>query len=149
MAMSCPTCGSRFLREAQPRTFKEKLRKLWMVAPLRCLDCKTRFTSSTLLLSDLQFTRCPKCHRMDLNGWTGKTYKPGFWMSLRITLGARRYRCEYCRLNFASFRHRKESFTFKRWENLKAGTARAAARAERTKIEDAMRESSDWLDDRY
>ena len=70
---------------------------------------------------------------MDLNGWTGKTYLPPFWMRVQLTLGAKRYRCEYCRFNFASFRRRKEAFTFKRWEKMNAGQARAAALAERAK----------------
>jgi hypothetical protein len=55
---------------------------------------------------------------MDLNGWTGKSYEPPFFMGLKITFGARRYRCEYCRLNFASFRRRKEAFTFSRWKKI-------------------------------
>lgn len=54
---------------------------------------------------------------MDLNGWTGKTYtNPPFWVAMKVRLGARKWRCEYCRLNFASFRNRKEVFTFKRWK---------------------------------
>ncbi len=54
---------------------------------------------------------------MDLNGWTGKTYlDPPMWVAFKIALGAMRFRCEYCRLNFASFRKRKEVFTFKRWK---------------------------------
>jgi hypothetical protein len=54
---------------------------------------------------------------MDLNGWTGKTYTdPPFWVAVKVALGARKLRCEYCRLNFASFRRRKEIFTFKRWK---------------------------------
>jgi hypothetical protein len=53
---------------------------------------------------------------MDLNGWTGKTFEPPFFMGLKISLGAIRLRCEYCRINFASFRKRKESFTFHRWK---------------------------------
>jgi hypothetical protein len=57
---------------------------------------------------------------MDLNGWTGKTFTPPFFMGLKVRLGARKWRCEYCRVNFASFRPRKEVFTFKRWQNLQA-----------------------------
>jgi hypothetical protein len=54
---------------------------------------------------------------MDLNGWTGKTYtNPPFWVAFKVAFGARKWRCEYCRLNFASFRRRKEVFTFKRWK---------------------------------
>lgn len=54
---------------------------------------------------------------MDLNAWTGKTYTdPPFKVALKVRLGGHKWRCEYCRLNFASFRKRKEVFTFKRWK---------------------------------
>jgi hypothetical protein len=73
---------------------------------------------------------------MDLNGWTGKSYTPPFlMMGLKILLGARRFRCEYCRLNFASFRRRKEAFTFKRWQNRNAGQARKEGRARNDELE--------------
>ncbi|HVW83998.1 MAG TPA: hypothetical protein VHB50_04940 [Bryobacteraceae bacterium] len=85
----------------------------------------------TVILSDLRYARCPQCYRMDLNGWTGKTYEPPFFTGLKIFLGAKRLRCEYCRLNFASFRKRKEVFTFKRWRNMQAANA-AAATSQRT-----------------
>jgi DNA-directed RNA polymerase subunit RPC12/RpoP len=127
MPVACPRCGSRFLRDSHPRNFGEIVRRLWFVAPLRCLDCKTRFVASTLILSDLQFARCPACYRMDLNGWTGKSYTPPFLMGLKIRFGATRFRCEYCRHNFASFRKRKEPFTFKRWEKLRAKSAKGGA----------------------
>jgi DNA-directed RNA polymerase subunit RPC12/RpoP len=105
------------------------------VSPIRCLDCKTRFVASTLILEDLRFARCPHCYRMDLNGWTGKTYTPPFlMMGLKIALGARRLRCEYCRFNFASFRRRKEVFTFKRWEKIDAGRLRAESRAQKAEL---------------
>ena len=64
---------------------------------------------------------------MDLNGWTGKTYlDPPFWVALKVSFGAHRWRCEYCRLNFASFRSRKEVFTFKRWKKFVEKAERAA-----------------------
>lgn len=53
---------------------------------------------------------------MDLNGWAGNSYTPPFWTGWMIAIGAKRFRCEYCRLNFASFRRRKEAFTFSRWK---------------------------------
>jgi len=130
MSLACPNCGSRFLRDSKPRSFKEKIQRLWFVSALRCLDCKTRFVTRTVKLREMLFARCPVCYRMDLNGWTGKRYKPPFWMGRKIWLGAKRYRCEYCRLNFASFRKRKEAFTFKRWEKMHAGQARAEALAQ-------------------
>ena len=117
MSTECPRCGSRYLRPARTRNFTEWLGQLRFISPLRCLDCNKRFIGKTLVWDDLSFARCPVCLRMDLNGWTGKTYTdPPFWIRLKVTLGARKWRCEYCRLNFASFRDRKEVFTFKRWK---------------------------------
>lgn len=72
---------------------------------------------------------------MDLNSWTGKNYIPPFWVRVRIRLGAKRFRCEYCRLNFASFRPRKEVFTFQRWINLNSGSAVAEGRARLAELE--------------
>jgi DNA-directed RNA polymerase subunit RPC12/RpoP len=132
MSLACPKCGSRFLRESEPRSRKEKLDRLRFISPLRCLDCKTRFVARTISVSNLRYARCPKCHRMDLNGWTGKTYTPPFFMGLKVNLGAKKWRCEYCRLNFASFRPRKEIFTFKRWKNLQ-DLAAAAEKENSTK----------------
>ena len=117
----CPTCGSRNLRPSQYRDFGERLDALRFIAPLRCKDCRTRFVSRTVFLEDLFYARCPECDRMDLNGWTGKTFEPPFFMGLKISLGAIRLRCEYCRINFASFRKRKESFTFHRWKKFDRG----------------------------
>jgi DNA-directed RNA polymerase subunit RPC12/RpoP len=117
MSLACPNCGSRFLRDSRPRDFREKINRLRLISPLRCLNCQTRFVSRTLIFSDLKYSRCPRCHRMDLNGWTGKTYEPPFFVRLKIYFGARRWRCEYCRINFATFRNRKEVFTFKRWKD--------------------------------
>ena len=99
------------------------------------MDCKTRFVASTLSLGDLRWAHCPKCDRMDLNQWTGKNYEPPFLMGLMLSFGANRWRCEYCRINFASFRKRKEVFTFKRWKNLNSGDAVAQGRARLAEIE--------------
>jgi DNA-directed RNA polymerase subunit RPC12/RpoP len=120
MSLACPSCGSRFLRDSQPRDFNEKVNKLRFISPLRCLDCQTRFVTRTLVVRDLFFARCPECHRMDLNSWTGKTFDPPWFTATKIWFGAKRWRCEYCRVNFASFRKRKEVFTFKRWLNREA-----------------------------
>jgi hypothetical protein len=119
MSTACPKCGSRYLRPSRTRNFSEQIGLLRLETPLRCLHCKERFFAPTIVWSDLFFAKCPVCRRMDLNGWTGKTYThPPFWVALKVSLGARKWRCEYCRLNFASFRKRKEVFTFKRWKKL-------------------------------
>jgi hypothetical protein len=113
MSFACPKCGSRFLSESKPRAGE---RKTWFSGPVRCKDCNTRFITKTFVLSDLRWARCPRCFRMDLNRWTGRTYDPPLRVALKTALGAKRWRCEYCRLNFASFRDRKEIFTFSRWK---------------------------------
>jgi hypothetical protein len=113
---ACPQCGSRYVRPSRTRKASEHLGFFRLRSPFRCLDCKHRFIAPLIVWEDLFYARCPACHRMDLNGWTGRTYTPPFWMGLRVKCGAHRWRCEYCRLNFASFRNRKEIFTFKRWK---------------------------------
>ena len=135
MSTACPNCGSRYLRESRPRSFEEKINRLRFISPLRCMDCKTRFIASTFVLSDFFYARCPECLRMDLGMWTGKTHEPPFFMRVKISFGAKRWRCEYCRINFASFRPRKEIFTFKRWQNRRAQTDRNEKTKERTTAE--------------
>lgn len=88
---------------------------LRFISPLRCQDCKTRFVSRTVFFEDLFYAHCPRCDRMDLNDWSPKSNTPSSWTAFKIVMGARRWRCEYCRINFASFRNRKEVFSFKRW----------------------------------
>jgi hypothetical protein len=99
------------------------------ISPLRCLDCKTRFVASTLSLGDMIYAHCPQCDRMDLNQWTGKNFDPPLCTGLLVSFGANRWRCEYCRINFSSFRKRKEVFTFKRWRNMSSPSVVAEGRA--------------------
>jgi hypothetical protein len=115
--IACPKCGSRFLRPSRSRNRSELLGLFRLTSPLRCLHCKERFIARTFVWADLFYARCPVCRRMDLNSWTGKTYTdPPFWVAVKVLLGARKWRCEYCRLNFADFRRRKEVFSFQRWK---------------------------------
>ena len=135
MAVQCPKCGSRFIRESRRKDDSEKLSAWKFEQPLRCTDCKTRFIASTVSFGELRYAHCPKCDCMDLNRWTGKSYEPPCWVGLKAKLGANRWRCEYCRLNFSSFRPRKEVFTFKRWINMNSGSAVADGRARLAEIE--------------
>jgi DNA-directed RNA polymerase subunit RPC12/RpoP len=114
--VECPHCGSRFLRPAEPQNFSETIGRLRLRAPFRCTDCRKRFIAPLIVWRDLLFARCPTCRRMDLKIWTGKTFEAPFWMAVKIRFGGRKWRCEYCRINFASFRRRKEIFSADRWK---------------------------------
>ena len=111
----------------KPRTFAERWAALRGFHSLLCRDCRNRFRGRTLVLSDLKYARCPKCFRMDLNLWSERDFAPTDWMSALIWLGGNRYRCEYCRLNFVSFRKRKEVFTFRRWAKFGENQAKRKA----------------------
>jgi hypothetical protein len=47
---------------------------------------------------------------MDLSRWNKNDYRVSFFTSLALSLGGNPYRCEYCRVNFVSFRKRKERY---------------------------------------
>ncbi len=115
MPIACPKCASRNLRYSRRRTASERIWSLIGVRPLRCRDCRYRFVARTWRLSDLKYARCPQCWRMDLSLWSEKDRHLTLTMALRMALGAKPFRCEYCRINFLSFRRRHEKFTFKRW----------------------------------
>ena len=115
MTVSCPDCGSRYLRVSRFRSLRERLWNLVGICPLRCGDCGKRFVARTWDLAVLTHSRCPKCLRMDLNVWTDEQYWPSNFMKFRISFGAHRWRCEYCRHNFVAFRPRLEKFSFNRW----------------------------------
>ena len=77
MTVSCPSCGSRFLRIGCCATLGEKLRDLAGISPLSCGDCGTRFVARTWDPAVFLYSRCPKCLRMDLSVWTEKQFWPG------------------------------------------------------------------------
>jgi hypothetical protein len=116
MPIACPNCGSRNLRYSRFRHFTERL-WVWLgIRPLRCRDCRYRFVDRTWRFSHWRYARCPHCWRMDLSLWNEKGAHIGWFSAWRLKLGAKPFRCEYCRLNFVSFRGRHERFSFRRWE---------------------------------
>ncbi len=120
--IACPKCGSRDLRYSRLLTVSERLQSWFGVRPLRCRDCRLRFITRTWRLSSIRYARCPSCWRMDLALWNEKDCHVRSLQRLALRLGAKPFRCEYCRINFVSFRARLERFTFRRWERMeKAG----------------------------
>lgn len=108
MPFSCPKCQSRDLRYARIRSFSERFRSWFGIHPLRCRECHQRFIERTWQLGLVKYARCPRCWRLDLSRWSTENYYVSPAKRLLLKLGAQPYRCEYCRTNFVSFRHRKE-----------------------------------------
>ena len=63
---------------------------------------------------------------MDLALWTLKDAHIGIFTALWLNLGAKPFRCEYCRENFVSFRLRHERFSFQRWTRMRRSEERSA-----------------------
>jgi hypothetical protein len=113
----CPQCGSNNFRCSQVRNTSETLKSILGILPFRCLRCSERFCASIWSLNAARYARCPKCLRMDLSTWAEEFYRPALGTRMLLRIGATRYRCEFCRCNFASFRlcrrrfsrHRRES----------------------------------------
>lgn len=110
MFVDCPNCGSKSIRHSKFQNFGERMMSWLGQHPLRCKDCQHRFFSRVWRFSDLRFSRCPRCYRMDLGKWSEEHYIPKFRTVFLLRIGAKRLRCEYCRFNFAGFRPVKERY---------------------------------------
>lgn len=100
----CERCNSSRVRRAHQRTFLRYPRMLLGSNQLHCLDCNARFWVNVFLVSKILYAKCPKCLGMKLDRWDPKHYHVPRWKLLLISLGAHRYRCSRCRMNFVSFR---------------------------------------------
>jgi DNA-directed RNA polymerase subunit RPC12/RpoP len=114
MTVVCPQCGSRNIRYSSLRGVLEKMASLAGIRPLRCRDCRKRFTGRVWSLSALRYAHCPKCLRTDLTSWSPSHYFVPFRRGVLLFLGAHPYRCEYCRHNFVSFKPRKHRSALRR-----------------------------------
>ena len=112
MALVCPDCGATNFRFSKIRSLKERCATLLGVYPFRCGSCGVRFNGRIWRFSNLVYAKCPRCHKLDLSRWSEKYYRPGTWITMKLALGAKALRCEYCRHNFAGFRPVKERFSW-------------------------------------
>ncbi|MBI3682486.1 MAG: hypothetical protein HY235_19065 [Acidobacteria bacterium] len=103
----------------------ERLLSLFGRHQLRCKECRHRFAARIWRITDLRYARCPQCYRMDLTTWSEEHYLPRFATWIRICFGAKRLRCEPCRLNFASFRVLRWKYEFPK-KNSEGGMAEQA-----------------------
>jgi hypothetical protein len=76
---------------------------------------------------------------MDLALWSERGAHVGMFADLCLRLGAKPFRCEYCRINFISFRRRQEKFSFKRWAKLRKAAGDAGAPPDKSGGGDAER----------
>ncbi|MBI4875592.1 MAG: hypothetical protein HY822_13235 [Acidobacteria bacterium] len=106
----CPACKSRNVRLAHARGSLERVGGLLGFTPFRCRDCHHRFLQSIWGFRTILYARCPRCDRLDLSSWSESHYNLRWTMRLKLLLGARKYRCEPCRCNFASFRRLKQRY---------------------------------------
>jgi hypothetical protein len=127
MPIACPRCGSRNLRYARLHNFGERCWSWLGIRPLRCRDCRLRFVDRTWRLTHWRFARCPRCWRTDLALWSEHGAHLSLFAEVCLKMGAKPFRCEYCRINFVSFRQRHEKFSFQRWAKLRKATGDAEA----------------------
>ena len=113
MKLACPKCGSRDARVASRRRLSEWIKGLFGIYPLRCRVCNSRWETSMWEERAWKYARCPRCYRQELTTWTTVYYHPPASLSLKISLGAKPYRCAACRCNFASFRPRRYKFEWR------------------------------------
>src|ERR1700676_4255929 len=112
MQLDCPSCGTRDVRVSHPQGLGDYLKGLVGVSHLRCCRCNSRWQTSVWAKSAWRYARCPRCYRQELTKWDPHYYSPPRWTRLLLRLGAAAHRCPACRCNFASFKSRKESFSW-------------------------------------
>lgn len=103
MIAFCPTCGSRRFRVQTARTLRDKLAEFLGTFRLRCLECGASYQKKWSV-RDWLYAKCPRCYRQDLGFWTPEFYNAPLGVAMKLSMGAKRYRCEASRHNFASFR---------------------------------------------
>ena len=110
MQLACPNCGTRDIRVSRPHSPLERLKNWIGLSALRCRHCRYRWETSVWANGAWRYARCPQCYRQELAKWSPQRYHAAHWTRLVLRLGAKPYRCEACRCNFAAFRLRKDIY---------------------------------------
>jgi len=113
MQLACPNCGTREIRVSRAHGLGEYLKSLVGVSRIRCRRCNNRWETSVWAGGSWRYARCPRCYRQELTKWNEHYYNPARWTQWLLRLGAVAHRCEACRCNFASFKSRKKSFSWR------------------------------------
>ena len=113
MQLACPSCGTRDVRVSRPLGWAAYLKNFVGVSRLRCRRCNNRWETSVWANGSWRYARCPRCYRQELTKWQEHHYNPPRWTRILLRLGASPHRCPACRCNFASFKPRKEEFSWR------------------------------------
>jgi hypothetical protein len=100
----CPRCSSFEVRPSKKKSFSSSLAEVIGFYRVKCEACSKRWVAYLGFLYEPFCAKCPRCYRTELTTWDPKMFIPNRWQRLKIALGARRARCERCRMNFSSFR---------------------------------------------
>jgi len=99
----CAHCGSHDIRRSHRKNSFETFKMAFGIYPFRCLKCGGRFYGNIWQLSLNRRVKCPRCLRLNVLPSERKDDRKSAWQELLMSLGARPYRCNACRLNFVSF----------------------------------------------
>jgi DNA-directed RNA polymerase subunit RPC12/RpoP len=108
MTVACPRCNSKRLRILRHHGLMGIVQRIAGIERVVCRDCGAKFQQSVLGIGDLLYAKCPRCFRTDLSTWDLRHYSPRLGIRMKLKFGAQRFRCDRCRMNFASFRPRQE-----------------------------------------
>src|SRR5690349_3350725 len=122
MQLACPNCHTRDIRVSPPQGLAEHLKSCVGFSRLRCRRCDRRWQTSIWANEAWKYARCPQCYRQELAKWSPHRYNAGRWTRFLLRLGAKPYRCEACRCNFAAFRPRKDAYWRKHETRVEAGS---------------------------
>ena len=99
---TCSACGSKNLRRSHSTSLLDLPKMAMGIYPFRCLDCKERFWINVWLFSRSKHAMCPRCLSLDVALAAPQLMRLSLWKKLRLTLGARGYRCSACGFRFLS-----------------------------------------------
>jgi hypothetical protein len=103
----------------RPETIVQHIKRLFGIYTLKCRACRAH--SSLAIFSWRAITRphCPNCFRYELTRWSEPYSRVSRWTRWKVKLGAAAYRCEFCRVNLASFRRAEHLYTYREYEEMR------------------------------
>ncbi|MEZ5352007.1 MAG: hypothetical protein R2762_05170 [Bryobacteraceae bacterium] len=108
MISVCSKCRSKNTRMVRAKGLWQHLTTLLGFYTIHCKDCGARQKIPFYGISI--YARCPNCLREDLSDWAEPYRFPPRYQRWLRNFGAKGHRCSPCRINFVSFRPRREDY---------------------------------------